>query len=190
VTFEDVFRELPTLETERLWLRKLRPDDLDDIFEYASDPEVAKYTTWETHKTPADAHTFLASVLERYQTGQIAVWGLEHKSDQKLIGTCALHDVVPHHARAELGYALSRSYWNKGYMTEAVHAVIDFGFGTLQFNRIEAHCLPENIGSARVMEKVGMTFEGTLRQHMFVKGKYDDLRMYSILRSEWRNKIS
>jgi ribosomal-protein-alanine N-acetyltransferase len=93
------------------------------------------------------------------------------------------------HSRAEIGYALSRRYWGEGYMSEAVNAVIEFGFREMLLNRIMARCEVNNIASARVMEKVGMQLEGILRQHLFVKGRYWDLKIYSILREEFFDNI-
>ena len=102
---EHFFSDLPDLHTERLLLRKLRADDLEDIFEYAVDPQVAEHTTWYAHRSHEDTQTFLSSVLEQYQKHQIAVWGIEHKDDRQLIGTCGHGLPVVQHARAELGYA-------------------------------------------------------------------------------------
>ena len=97
---------------------------------------------------------------------------------------------APEHARAELGYVLSRKLWGRGLMPEAVRAVVRFGFGRMELNRIEARCIIENAASARVMEKAGMTCEGTLREREFIKGAYRDMRLYSILRREYRPESS
>jgi ribosomal-protein-alanine N-acetyltransferase len=91
---------------------------------------------------------------------------------------------APEHARAELGYVLSREHRGKGLMPEAVRAVIRFGFGRMELNRIQARCVAENTASARVMEKVGMTYEGTLRESEYIKGAFWDIKIYSILRRE------
>ncbi len=185
MSVEDVFGDLPSLETERLLLRKLRLEDAGDLFEYASDPAVSRYTTWEAHKAIEDSRAVLSHWIDLYNTRQMAPWGVEHKGNAKLIGTCGFVSWAPRHARAEVAYALSRPYWGKGYTTEAVRAVIAFGFNMMGLNRIEARCDPLNVASVRVMEKAGMKFEGALRQQMFVKGVYVDRMMYSILRAEW-----
>lgn len=126
----------------------------------------------------------MTSVMDQYRNHQVAPWGVVHKGNMKLIGTCGFIYWIPDHARAEIGYALSRTYWGEGYMTEAVREVISFGRRTMELNRIEARCRTENTASARVLEKVGMKFEGILRRHIFSKGAYHDMKMYSILRSE------
>jgi [ribosomal protein S5]-alanine N-acetyltransferase len=92
---------------------------------------------------------------------------------------------APEHARAEMAYVLARSHWGRGLMTEAVRAVIRFGFERMGLNRIEARCISENAASARVMEKAGMTYEATFRQREFIKGEYRDMKVYSVLRREW-----
>ncbi len=92
---------------------------------------------------------------------------------------------APEHARAELGYVLSREHWGKGLTPEAVRAVSRFGFGRMKLNRVEARCIAENTASARVMEKAEMAYEGTLRKREFIKGAYRDMKLYSILRREY-----
>ena len=188
VESQDIFRYLPTLETERLILRKMALDDAEDMFEYASDPEVAKYTGWNTHQSVKETRFFLNTVVKRYKNREITDWGIVHKGDAKFIGTCGFAECHLSDSRAEIGYALSQKYWRQGYMSEAIAAVIDFGFRTMNLNRVEASCKVENIASSRVMEKVGMQFEGILREHKFIKGQYWDLKIYSILRQEFFEK--
>ncbi len=182
---EDFRFQIPRLETERLVLRQMTFDDAAAVFAYASDPEVASLTTWESHATIDDSREFLERVMSWYADGFGGPWGIVLKADDRLIGTCGLA-ITPQHVRAELGYAIGRPWWGQGLMTEAVLEVIRFGFEELGLNRIEARCVPPNIGSARVMEKAGMTYEGTIREQVYVKGSFDDLKMYSILRREWR----
>jgi ribosomal-protein-alanine N-acetyltransferase len=183
IEVKDVFEDLPVLETERLVLRKLEMDDLADIFSYACDPEVAKYTSWTAHKTNNDTSAFLNYVLDLYKKGEVAPWGVVR--ERKVIGTCGFVGWDLDHSRAEIGYALSRKYWGRGLMTEAVVRIINFGFRTMQLNRIQARCEAANIASARVMEKAGMRFEGVLREHEYSKGRYLDIVICSILRREW-----
>lgn len=183
---EDVFHNIPTLETERIILRRLRMADAEDLFAYASDPEVARHVVWDTHRSIEDSKSFLGSVIEQYNNGMVSSWGIEERASGTLIGTCGFVYWNIDHARAEIGYALGRPYWGRGYMTEAAGRITAFGFESMKLNRVEARCEVPNVGSARVMQKIGMSYEGILRQQMFVKGKYQDLMMYSILRSEWK----
>lgn len=182
---EDVFGEFPTLETERLILRKITRDDVEAIFSYGSKDEVTKYVTWDTHKTLADSEGFVNFALQQYEKKQIAPWGIELKENDKFIGTIDFVHWLIRHKSAEIGYVLAPEYWGKGIVTEAAREVIAFGFNNMDLVRIQARCMVENIGSQRVMEKCGMSYEGTLRKNMFVKGKHVDLKMYSILREEF-----
>ena len=181
---EDVFSNFPTLETERLILRKLRLEDAKDLFEYASDKEVTKYVTWEPHKSIEDSINLIKFTHERYEKREGIIWGIVCKENKKVIGTCDISPVTKHF-RAEIAYALSRDYWGKGIMTEAVKEAIKFGFEKTNLNRIYAFSFPENVGSYTVMEKVGMKYEGLIREYMYIKGKFQDLKLYSILKREY-----
>ncbi len=182
---KEIFGNLPQLETERLILRKMTLGNASFLFEYASDPEVSRHTLWESHKSIEDSINFLKSMIQKYKNGEVSVWGLVYKENNKFIGTCGYGWWDTVHCRAEIGYALSRKYWNKGLMTEAVREVIKFGFEKMKLNRIEARCVVENIASQKVLEKAGMTYEGTLREQLFAKGSYRDLKIFSILRKEY-----
>ncbi len=177
--------DLITLHTPRIVLRKLQLRDSHDVFEYAHDPEVTRYLTWDTHRTEQDSLAFIRFVLDKYDRKQPADWGLELRETGKIIGTCGIVTIEESACRGEIGYAMSREYWGRGLMTEVVKKVIAFGFRTLNLNRLEAICDTPNIGSSRVMEKSGMTFEGVLRQHDRIKGTFRDIKMYSILRQEF-----
>lgn len=177
---------LPEIETRRLLLRRMTGGDARDVFEYASDPEVARYVMWEAHRSIRDSKSFLNRMSEGYERGEQFSWGIVHKESGRLIGTCGYdRSWIPEHRRAELGYALSPEYRGQGLMTEAVRVVIKFGFEKMGLNKIVARCFAENLASEKVMQKSGMSYEGTQREHVFVKGSYRDLKVYSILRGEY-----
>lgn len=177
----------PRLETSRLVLRALRPDDASALFAYAHDPEVSRFTTWLPYESLADAQRFLAQAQDNYRTGKIGLWAIEKEA--RMIGTIGLagEGVNGHfrHARAELAYALARESWGQGLVPEAAREILRFGFTSWHLNRIEARCLIENLASARVMEKIGMKFEGVLRQQIHFKGAFHDSKMYAILKGDW-----
>jgi ribosomal-protein-alanine N-acetyltransferase len=185
---DEVLKDLPTLETERLILRKMTLEDAEAIFAYASDPEVSRYTLWETHLSIEESRAFLELEVSKRESGGEPDWGIVYKGDHRFVGTCGIISWEPHHARAEIGYALSREYWGRGLMPEAVRAMIRFGFERMSLNRIEARCIAENAASTRVMEKAGMTHEGTLRQRELIKGAYRDIEVYAVLREELRGR--
>jgi ribosomal-protein-alanine N-acetyltransferase len=181
---EDLFKNLPILETERLKLRKLNLRDAGDVFEYASVPDVSKYVSWESHRTIADTKSFLKHVLFQYDKGIPASWGIILKENEKLIGTGGFLWWSVDNSKAEIGYVISNRYWNEGYMTEALHRILGFGFDIMQLERIEARCFIENVASERVMQKCGMKLEGVLRSSMYIKGAFRNFKLYSILRNE------
>ncbi|REE84406.1 ribosomal-protein-alanine N-acetyltransferase [Paenibacillus taihuensis] len=173
-----------TLESSRLILRRITLDDAEDIFDYAVDAQVSKYTSWEQHRAIEDTHSFIHFTMQKYENNQPSDWGIIEKKTNKLIGACGWVYINENHGRAEIGYVLSRKYWNQGYMSEVVNQILGFGFGELDLNRIEARCFAENTASERVMQKTGMQYEGLLREQMIVKGRKVDIKMYSILKRE------
>jgi len=176
---------LPVLETNRLLLRKLSIDDAEAMHMYGSNDKVTKHVFWDTHKSLADTKAFIHYALNQYDNNAIAPWGIEHKQEKKLIGTIDFVRWLPEHRLAEIGYVITPEHWGKGIATEAAKKIIAFGFHHMNLVRIEAKCFSENIGSARVMEKVGMTFEGTIRKGIFIKNKHWNLKLYSILKDEF-----
>jgi ribosomal-protein-alanine N-acetyltransferase len=181
----DIFGRLPDLETPRLRLRRLALADLDDVFAYTSDPEVARYIRRPLHTSRAEAEAYLAEQVAKYERGQVAPWGIEHRGDGTIIGTCGFFYWEPADRRAEIYYALARPYWGQGYMTEAAQAVVAFGFERMALERISISCWAENVASARVIEKLGCQLEGVLRHYIYCKGAFRDARMYSLLRAEY-----
>ena len=181
----DIFKNLPILETERLRLRKLSMRDAADVFDYASVPEVAEHVTWEYHRNISDSMHYLRFITQQYQDGIPSPWGIIHKELGKLIGTIGYHVWSLPNGFGEVGYALSKDFWNKGYTTEAFEEVIKFGFERLKLNRVEATCKLANTASEKVMLKCGLSYEGILRKRLFAKSEYHDLKLYSLLRNEW-----
>ena len=182
VEVREVLKDLPTLETERLILRKMVLNDAEAVFAYASNSEVSRYTLWETHRSIEDSRAFLEFATQKYENGGEPDWGIVYRGNGCLVGACGLVNWEAEHARAEVGFVLSREYWGRGLMSEAVRAILRFGFERMNLNRIEARCIAENAASARVMEKAGMVYEGTLHQREYIKGAYRDIKLYAILK--------
>lgn len=181
----ELLKGLPHFETKHLYLRKINVDDLPDMFAYGSNANVSKHVSWETHQSLADTKTFMEIIVDGYEQGTKALWGLELKATGKLVGTIDFVTIQERHRKAEIGYVLSEECWGKGYMTEAAGQIISFGFEELQLERIQARCFVENQGSERVMEKVGMSFEGIMRNAMYAKGEFHDLKMYAIVSGDY-----
>ncbi|MBC8109018.1 MAG: GNAT family N-acetyltransferase [Anaerolineae bacterium] len=182
---KEFFRDLPTLRTSRLILRKLTLDDARDMFAYASNPLMTRFTTWEAHKSIDDSRAFLTQAVGKYERGEAMDYGVVAAANNQLIGTCGIVNYSEPHQRGDLGYGIAVPYWSKGHMTEAARAAVDMAFRMLPMNRLQSCCNVNNVGSARVMEKLGMTFEGTFRQYFKFRGESHDVRWYSLLRSEW-----
>lgn len=180
------FCELPELNSERLCLRKIFLSDADDIFEYASVEKVTKYLSWNPHETINDTKQFICIVTQNYMDGTPSSWAIYHKTDQKVIGTIGFVSYEADHKRGEIGFALSEKYWNKGITSEALKMVLDIGFNTLGLIRIEARCYPENIASETVLKKKGFQYEGTLRSQVIVNNQPIDLKMFSLLKEEYK----
>lgn len=184
------FKGNPQLETERLILRKLVSEDVKDIYAYASNDEVSKYMSWDTHKSIEDSKGFINFVLGKYEKDEAGEWGIVLKETGKLIGSTGCYQYSKQNSCAELGYAINRSHWGKGIMPEAVNGVLKFAFEEMGLNRIECYHYVLNEKSGRVMQKVGMTYEGTARGKIYAKGMYCDVKQYAILKKDWEKKVS
>lgn len=171
----------PSLRTARLELRKPRRSDAGSIFRnYATDPEVTHYLSWEPHRSVADTHEFLAGLLERWDAGQEASWVLLEPGSPDAIGMISasfdLHGAM-------VGYVLMRARWGRGYMSEALTAVSEYCLARPEVWRVWAYCAVDNRPSARVMEKAGLTLEGTLRRWARRPGRDpDDCLVYARVR--------
>jgi len=180
-------KEIPLLETARLVLRAFSTDDKNDIFEYASVKEVTDFLPWDAHQTPDDTKAFLKMSREMFKKYSNIDFAILLKQENKVIGGISIRKWNDNNRCADIGYVLSSKYWRRGIITEAIKRIIKFGFEDLNLNRIEAHCDENNTGSYRAMEKAGMKYEGTLREKTFMKGKYINMKFYSILKNEYTN---
>jgi ribosomal-protein-alanine N-acetyltransferase len=183
-TVHDFFVSQPRIETERLLLRPLETSDAESIYTYAKKPEVTKYVIFETHTSIDDSYGFLREVAKWREEASNAVWGITLRDGGKLLGTIGLHRYEADHKSVEVGYAIDVPYWNNGYTTEALAALIKTAFTATDLNRIHAHHYSPNTSSGRVMEKAGMRYEGHARERIFVKGEFRDIEIYAILRSD------
>src|SRR5437868_4068915 len=126
--------QVAILQTARLILRPLCPEDAADVFEYASDPEVTKHVRFPTHTSLQDTRAFLAASNDSQRKGDTMIWALTLKSTNKAIGTCGFVSWARESRRVELGYALNRNYWGQGYVAEAAAAIVQHGFTALNLN--------------------------------------------------------
>ena len=184
-TFIDVFSHLPTLNTPRLILRPVRMADAEDMFEYSRDPEVARHVLWDAHRSIHQTRDYIRYLIRQYRNAAPGTFAIVLRETGRVIGTIGFMWVQTDNRSAEVGYSLSRAYWNRGIMSEALREVVNFGFLELKLNRIEAQHECSNPASGRVMVHAGMRHEGTLRQRIYNKGRFVDVELYAILRSDW-----
>jgi len=175
----------PVLETARLVLRPFRASDLEDVFRYATDPEVSRFVLWDRHATRDDSQRFLEWVIGQYGRGELPSWAVVQRSTGRLVGSIGYGASEPAHARAEVGYVLARDCWGRGVMSEALAAVLGHAFGTMHLHKVVAHCHVQNAASRRVLEKAGMRHEGRLYEQLSVKGGYWDIDVLGIVDREW-----
>jgi len=171
------------LNTGRLVLREFTAEDVDAVHRYATDPEVYKYQPWGPNTVKNTIDFIQGAIARRLKSPrddyELAV---EHP-ESGLIGGCGIF--VTSEGKAEMGYTLRKDMWGKGYGTEVVGTLIHFGFHQRGLHRIEASCDTRNVGSYRVMEKNGMTREGTLRENKKIHGEWRTSYIYSILDREF-----
>ena len=170
------------LETTRLRLRPFRLRDVDDVLVYATDPEWARYLPVPQPYTRADAEQFIAGQVLLDREAHPA-WAIVHAGG--VIGGINLRFHFDHHV-GEMGYSIARSYWERGLATEAARTVMEAAFAAYpSLHRIRAMADARNIGSLRVMEKLGMVREGVLRQNRLVRREFIDEVWCGVLRAEW-----
>ncbi len=179
--------DLPTLTTDRLILRPFSLEDAARVRMLAGAWEVAATTANIPHPYEKGmAQDWIKTHREAYQTGKALTLAITIKSDGILIGAIGIHLSKSNHL-GEVGYWIGVPYWGKGYCTEAAQALVRYGFRTLGLNRIQARHLTRNPASGRVMQKLGMQHEGTLRQAIFRWDSYEDVEIYAILREEFNH---
>lgn len=173
------------IRTERLLLRELQADDLDDVHEYASDPRVSRYMDWGPN-TEQDSRDHLERTLKQQQAWprndvSLSVILVE---EEKMIGTVRL-GVQPEQRSAEFGYSLHADYWRRGLGYEATVAMVTVAFETLGLHRVWATCDVRNRASFGIMEKLGMRREGTFLKDKLVRDGWRDTHLYAVLDEEW-----
>ena len=176
----------PTLLTARLRLRPFAGADADALFALHSNAHVLRYWDSPPWTDRARAERFLAMCEQVAEEGSGARAAVERASDGAFIGWCGLTKWDPVHRSASLGYCLDDAAWGHGYATEAARALLQWGFDTLDLNRVQAEADTRNTASARVLEKLGFLLEGTLREDCVVNGDVSDSWVYGLLRREWR----
>lgn len=175
----------PTLTTDRLRLRPFGDADADALFALHSDAYVLRYWDSPPWSERSRAQRFIGACRTMAEEGTGARVAIDRASDGEFLGWCSLSQWNPDFRSASLGYCFTEASWGHGYATEAARAVLRWAFDTLDLNRVQAEADTRNIGSARVLEKLGFQREGTLREDCIVNGDVSDSWVYGLLRREW-----
>ncbi len=181
----DKNEEMPRLEGERLVLREMREPDAESVFKIFGDPDVILYWSSPAQKLVSEARELILDARKQFESRKLIEWGVALRDTDEVIGTCTLLNIDLRHRRAEIGYALAREHWRKGYATEALDLALAFAFGPMDLHRLEADVHPENIGSFRLLEKQGFKREGYLRERWHHLGRIEDGVFLGLLRPEW-----
>lgn len=180
--------KLPTLEAPRVRLRWLTAGDVDALFDVFSDRVMMRYWSSPAMTEHGEAEALLARIHQQFADKLGFQWGVERKDDGRILGTCTLFHLDPRNMRAEVGYCLASAYWKKGYMQEALTALIDHAFGPMKLRRLEADVDPRNANSMGALLKLGFSEEGLLRERWDVNGEIQDTAFLGLLAREWQGR--
>lgn len=183
----DLGAALPTLTARRVRLRWLTDRDVPALFTIFGDPEVTRYWGHAVLPDLCEAKALLEEIHTKFAQQTLFQWGIALLDTDVVIGTCTLAGLDAGNRRAELGFALARTHWRRGYMSEALPALLRFGFGEMHLHRVWADIDPRNTASIRVLERLGFRREGLLREHYLVQGEPQHAVVYGLLRSEWQS---
>jgi [ribosomal protein S5]-alanine N-acetyltransferase len=169
------------IETERLRLRRLRISDVDDMFEYTSNPAVTNFLSWSAHTDKAQTILFIEKVMKKYDAINTEfTYGIELKSEKKLIGALKISNISIYNKRGEFTSILNPAFQGKGYMGEAWQGLLSFCFTTARLNRIQSYVTPDNVASQKKNDRAGLQLEGRLKDYWIMKGVYKDALVYAI----------
>jgi [ribosomal protein S5]-alanine N-acetyltransferase len=184
------FAAFPILETPRLTLRAVEPGDAEALFRIMSDPQVMRYFGRPPMLTPPEAIEQVQALAVAFREHSGIRWGITWRDTGQFIGSCGFWRIVKPHFRAEIGYELASECWGRGVMTEAVSAALNFGFTQMRLHSVEAQIHPDNVGSRRVLEKLGFVQEGYFRENYYEPQvqQFTDTAVFSMLRSTWINR--
>jgi len=175
------FTPFPSLETERLYLRRVVKEDVNEIFALRSNKDTMKYIPRPLAKNKEDALEHIEMIEEKIEKNEGINWAITLKNDPKLIGIIGHYRIKPEHFRAEIGYMLLPEYHGKGIIAEAIKETVKYGFEIMKLHSIEAVIDPENLASESVLQKSGFVKEAHLKENEYYEGRFLDTVIYSIL---------
>lgn len=180
---------IAAVETKRLILRELSEDDLEDIYEFKSDPQVVKYLTWGPSSREQTLQSLRKQIaFQNEENRQMYILAVEMKSTKKVIGNALFMVKDPDFKTVEIGYFINSQYWKQGYALEIVNGLLVLGFKTMEVHRIFAVCDVENAGSVNLLSKIGFRQEGHFIKNLNVKGQWRDNYLFAMLSEEFINR--
>jgi [ribosomal protein S5]-alanine N-acetyltransferase len=178
-----VSNKFPIIRTPHLELVQITEAHAEDLLKLFGDRNVTQYYNLMPLECSNDSYRLIEHFRKRFESGAAIRWGIRLNESDQIIGTVGFNNFTPKH-RANIGYDLQYAYWDRGIATEALHAIISYGFYALDINRIEAEVMEGNESSIHLMQEIGFKQEGTLRQWMYWNEKHYDMLMFSLLRSD------
>ena len=179
-----VFKIFPKLESKRLYFRRMNLSYAKDIHQIRSNNDVMKFMDVTRTKSVNDAKRLIRNVREDYKNEKGVSWAIIEKNLKSFIGYAGFWRMQPQHCRGEIGYALKPEYWGKGFMTEALKTIIDFGFHKMNLHSIEANVNPKNQKSKKLLKSLGFRKEAYFRENYLFEGKFLDSEIYSLLKKD------
>ncbi|GAB3800804.1 GNAT family N-acetyltransferase [Virgibacillus kimchii] len=181
----EIFTEIPVLETDHFTLRGVTEKDVPALFLFLRDKETMKFITPHPVRTEAEAGNTIRGYLQNYQEQKEIPWVIIDKKTDRLIGQFRFHSLNLWHKKAEMNVVIGKEYQSTGVMTELMEKVLEFGFKTLDLNRIVGDIFAGNERSRKLLENYGFHKDGVMRQTDFDGEKYHDTVVYSMLKSEY-----
>ena len=174
----------PVIETKRLWLRQATQEDVEAIFAVFSDSKVTRFHDLDTFAHFNEASKIIERRAKGFESGSRIRWAIVPKENNYLIGSCGFtwHDKAN---AAEIGYELNSEFWRQGIMSEALNAILQYGFSSKEIQFVIAEVMLKNVASKRLLEKLGFKSQGILRKHGFWKGKYHDLEQFKLMKTKF-----
>ncbi len=183
--YNEIFVPYPTIHTDRLLLRMVKRQDAADLFELCRRPETSEFSMWHPHGSIDDTKALINYQISRYRRRECTFFAVEHKQSGKVIGTCSYVSLEDDFKIAEIGYSILSDLWGQGYGTEVADALTGFAFDRIGAQRVYARVLPENTASAKVLERIGFSYEGTLKKGFYFDGKVSDVMVYAMTDDEF-----
>jgi [ribosomal protein S5]-alanine N-acetyltransferase len=178
-------RNFPLLNTERLVLREIVLSDAEDLYRIFSDEESMRYWSSRPFTSVRQAEKLVESMAQAALRETGIHWGISLRDDPRLIGKCGYNEWRKAHRRGDISYIIDRQQWGKGIVSEALCAVLDYGFERMNLHSIEAGVTPGNDGSTRMLQRLGFNLEGHLKESFLVEDVFVDSLIYSLLKKDW-----